>query len=70
MFSDPSVANAFGALAGGSLMDKPSCTLTVAEVADLVGVHRITLYAAIKDGTFELVPIRVGRKILFPRSRV
>jgi excisionase family DNA binding protein len=44
--------------------------MTVPEVAELIGCHPITAYKAIQDGTFPLVPIRVGRKILFPRSRV
>jgi len=51
-------------------MEAPRCTMTVPEVAELIGCHPITAYKAIQDGTFPLVPIRVGRKILFPRSRV
>lgn len=50
--------------------DNRSAVLTVPEVAELLASNPWTVYEAIKAGTFPLQPIRVGRKILFARSRV
>lgn len=55
-------------------MDTPvagrSAVLTVPEVAALLGSSPWTIYEAIKRGSFPVAPIRLGRKILFARSRI
>ena len=43
-------------------------TLTVPEVADLLGVHPLTVRAAIKRG--EIPAVSVGRRVLVPRLRL
>ncbi len=47
-----------------------SAVLTVPEIAALLDSNPWTIYEAVKAGTFAVPPIRVGRKILFARSRV
>lgn len=40
-------------------------TFTVDEAADLLGIHRQTLYAAIRRG--EIPAVRIGRRVLVSR---
>ena len=41
-------------------------TLTVEEVADLLGIGRGSAYAAVRAG--EIPSVRIGRRVLVPRS--
>ena len=50
--------------------ERRSAVLSVPEVAALLDSSPWAIYAALKRGDFEIPPIRVGRKILFARSRV
>lgn len=45
-------------------------TLTVREVAERLGVSPWAVYEAVRRGDFPVPPIRVGRKIVFPRTQV
>jgi predicted DNA-binding transcriptional regulator AlpA len=45
-------------------------TLNAAEVSELLGVSSFTLYSTVKDGTCPLPPIKVGRRLIWPRSAV
>ncbi len=42
-------------------------TVTVDEAAEAIGVSRVSLYNAIKNGEFKSV-IRIGKRILIPTS--
>jgi excisionase family DNA binding protein len=53
-----------------STSERRSAVLSVPEVAQLLSSNPWTVYEAVKAGTFPIPPIRVGRKILFARSRV
>lgn len=48
--------------------DPERVTLTVDEVAALLGVHKLTVYAAVKAG--DIPSIRIGNRILIPRARL
>ena len=48
--------------------DTERLTLTVDEAAALLGVHRLTVYAAVKAG--DIPSIRIGNRILIPRARL
>ena len=43
-------------------------THSVASAAKILGVHPLTLYAAIRRGESPVPIIRVGRRILVPRA--
>ena len=43
-------------------------TMSVGEVAELLGVCRSTMYRAVKDG--EIPVIKIGRRYLVPTARV
>jgi excisionase family DNA binding protein len=43
-------------------------TLTVAEVADIAGVSRISIYEAVRRG--EIQAVRIGKRIVVPRTVV
>ena len=45
-------------------------TKTPREVAEMLGVHPNTVYRAVEAGEFPIVPIRIGRKLLFATSQV
>jgi hypothetical protein len=45
-------------------------TVTVVELAALLGVSPWTLYAAVKDGVSPVPPIRVGRRVVFALAGV
>lgn len=47
-----------------------SATLTVPEVASLLDCSNWAVYEALKRKDFPIAPIRVGRRILFPKARV
>lgn len=49
-----------------------SATYTAEEVAALVGVSSWAIYAQAREGTLPdgLEPIRVGRRLVWPRARV
>jgi excisionase family DNA binding protein len=47
-----------------------SAVITVPELAELLDSNPWTLYEAIKVGNSPIPPIRLGRKILFARSKV
>lgn len=49
-------------------IEAPRPTLTVAEAAELLGISRGLAFEAVNRG--ELPSIRVGRRILIPRSRL
>jgi excisionase family DNA binding protein len=44
--------------------------LTVTEAAELLGVSRSTLYAALKAGTCELRTVVIGKQVRIPRAAV
>ena len=48
---------------GGSI---DRLTITVPEVARLLGVSRMTAYAAVRDGT--IPSLRIGRRVLISRA--
>jgi excisionase family DNA binding protein len=41
-------------------------TLTVPEAAELLGVHKLTAYDAIRRGDFPVPVIKVGRRYVVP----
>lgn len=45
-------------------------TLTVPEVAKLLGLSENSAYTAIARGDFPLPVIRIGRRLLVPRAKV
>lgn len=47
-----------------------SAVLTVPEVAELLGSSPWTIYEAVKRDEFPVPVIRLGKKILFSRTRV
>ena len=51
-----------------SYPDGKRLTLSVEEVADLLGISKPTAYGLINDGTIR--SIKIGRKILVPRDAV
>ena len=51
-----------------SYSDNNRLTLTVQEVADLIGISKPIAYGLINDGSIR--SIRIGRKILVPRQAV
>ena len=48
--------------------DTERLTLTVDEAAALLGVHRLTVYAAVKSG--EIPSIKIGSRILIPKAKL
>ncbi|MHB8345871.1 MAG: helix-turn-helix domain-containing protein [Acidiferrobacterales bacterium] len=44
----------------------PRLTLTVPQAAALLGVHPITLYSGLAEGSIQLRHLRIGRRILIP----
>jgi excisionase family DNA binding protein len=48
----------------------PSPLLTLSEVADILGLHRSTLYRGIERGSFPLPIVRVGSTMRVPRAAV
>jgi excisionase family DNA binding protein len=48
-------------------MEKGRLTVTVDEAAVALGVSRVSLYTAIKNGEFGSI-IRIGRRILIPKA--
>lgn len=49
-------------------MSDPRQTLTLAEVADILGLGRTTVYRAVREGTFPVPVISVGaRKVVARR---
>jgi excisionase family DNA binding protein len=53
---------------GADMSDTERPTLSVAETADLLGISRWLVQQATNDGS--LPSVRVGRRILIPRSRL
>lgn len=51
-------------------LDRLPPVLTTAELAQLLGVHPESIYDAARQGTFDLQPIRVGRRILWASAAV
>lgn len=47
-----------------------SATLTADEFAELLGVSRDSIYDACRRGDCPVEPIRVGRRLVWPRARV
>jgi excisionase family DNA binding protein len=45
-------------------------TMTVPEVAEVLGVAPWTVYKAVREGTFPIGAIRVGRLVLFATARI
>ena len=47
-----------------------SATTTAHETARLLGVSEWTLYKSVKDGTCPIPPIRIGKRMVWPRARL
>jgi excisionase family DNA binding protein len=47
-----------------------SATYTAEELAELLGVSAWSVYASVKSGGCPIEPIRVGRRMVWPRSAV
>lgn len=45
-------------------------TYSAEEVADLLGVSAWSIYASVKNGTCPVMPIKVGRRLVWPRATV
>lgn len=45
-------------------------TMSVDDVAPLLGINRSTAYESIRLGTFPLPVLRLGRRLLIPRRAV
>lgn len=45
-------------------------TYTADEVASLLGVSTWAIYKVVKDGECPVEPVRIGRRLVWPRSRV
>ena len=45
-------------------------TYTAAEVAELLGVSTWSIYAAVKEGNCPVAPIKVGRRLVWPKAAV
>lgn len=50
------------------MSESSPATYSVDEVADRLGVHRLTMYAAIKRNEAPFPIIRIGRRIVMPRE--
>lgn len=48
----------------------PSATYTAAEVAALLGVSEWGIYQAVRNGTIPFQPIKIGRRLVWPRAIV
>lgn len=59
-----------GAVRQGRLGTNTNLLLTVSEVADLLGVHRSTLYRTIERARLPLPIVRVGATMRVPRAAV
>jgi excisionase family DNA binding protein len=53
-------------LSNRTIIPEERLTLTVPEVARLLGVSRMTAYTAVREGT--IPSIRIGRRVLIPRA--
>ncbi len=49
---------------------RSTSTYKATEVADKLGISLDTLYASVKTGACPVQPIRVGRRILWAKTRV
>jgi excisionase family DNA binding protein len=47
-----------------------AATMTASELAELLGVSTWAVYEAVRRGDCPVAPIRVGRRLLWPRSNV
>jgi len=47
-----------------------AATFNASELAEILGVSTWTIYEAVRRGDCPIPPIRVGRRLLWPRSRV
>lgn len=69
-----SSANASGRRSGVGMLHRSqqmkSPLMGLTELADLLGVHRSTLYRSIDGGRFPLPIVRVGARISVPRAAV
>jgi excisionase family DNA binding protein len=45
-----------------------SATYTTAQAAELLGVSEWALYQAVRDGSPPVTPIRIGRRIVWPKA--
>lgn len=49
---------------------EPSPLVGITELADILGMHRSTLYRSIDAGSFPLPVVRIGARITVPRAAV
>lgn len=47
-----------------------SATVNASEFAQILGVSTWTVYESVRRGDCPIPPIRVGRRLLWPRTRV
>lgn len=47
-----------------------AATMTAEELAELLGVSTWAVYEAVRRGDCPVAPIRVGRRLLWPRASV
>jgi excisionase family DNA binding protein len=47
-----------------------SATVNASELAEILGVSTWTIYESVRRGDCPIPPIRVGRRLLWSRSRV
>jgi len=47
-----------------------AATYSAEEFAEMLGVSSWSVYASVKNGTCPVVPIRVGRRLVWPRAAV
>ena len=45
-------------------------TYTAQELAQLLGVSEWSVYEAVRSGTIPFQPIRIGRRIIWPRAAI
>lgn len=49
---------------------EPSPLVGISELADILGMHRSTIYRSIDAGSFPLPVVRIGARITVPRTAV
>ncbi|HVA74312.1 MAG TPA: helix-turn-helix domain-containing protein [Acidimicrobiales bacterium] len=48
----------------------PSATYTAEQLSELLGVSAWSIYEAVRNGTCPFEPIRIGRRLVWPRALV
>lgn len=50
--------------------EQPTAFYTMVDVAGICGIGYKTLWTQVKEGTFPVQPVKIGRQWKFPKSRI